>query len=98
MIVVSSELDVKAEHLDEDWPAIAVVARMIDVLQTARHRQATPEVRRVVGLDDVLAAVAERPVAKQESLAAEPQIFAMRRRQTVGDDGDAEPILRSLPP
>src|SRR5262245_21701370 len=92
-----SEVDVKPKHLDDDRSAVSVVARMIDALQTGRDRESTPEAGRIVGFDDVFAAVAERAVAEEEPLAAEPQILAVRRRQTVGDDRDAEPILRSLP-
>ncbi len=46
--------------------------------------------RGVVGLDDVLATVAQRAVAEQEARPPSAQVLAVRRRQPVRDEGDAE--------
>ena len=56
--VDASEVRMEAEHLDQDRAAIAVVAWMIDELQAAGRRQASPEVRRVIRLENILASVA----------------------------------------
>src|SRR5258706_16445833 len=54
--------------------------------------------RRVVRHEDVLATIAQRPVPKQKSMPTNRQILTVRCRQTIGHDGDSEPILRSIPP
>src|ERR1019366_8286413 len=72
------EVDMQPEHLHEDRPAIAVVAGMVDVLQTARRRHTWPEVRCVIRLDDVLATVPQPAVAKEESETAEGEVFTVR--------------------
>jgi len=56
--VDASEVRMEAEHLDEDRAAVAVVAWMVDELQAAGRRQASPEVRGVVRLENILASVA----------------------------------------
>src|SRR5580765_6905319 len=78
-----SQVDVEPEHLHEDRSAITVVARMIDVLQTPGRRDSAPVVRRVVRFEDVLAAVAQRPVSQQKAQTPERQVLAVRRGQTV---------------
>lgn len=48
-------------------PTIPVVARVVQVLHVDRVEQAAPRVPGVVGLDNVLAPVAKRPIAQQKS-------------------------------
>src|SRR5256885_9145078 len=87
----------KAQHLDERWAAVLVVARVVDVLQASRRRYAAPEMRGVVRFEDVLATITQRPVSKQKPLAALRQILAVRCGQTVGHDSNSEPVVRSMP-
>ena len=51
---------------------------------------------RVIGLDDLLAAIVQGAISQEESLAAEPQILAMRLRQPIGDQRDAQSVLPEL--
>ena len=55
----ASEFCVEAEGGDYDWAAVSVVAGIVDVLEAGGDVEAAPEMHRVVGLDDVLAAVVE---------------------------------------
>src|ERR1035437_10802926 len=59
-----SEVHMQAQHSHQDRTTIRVVAGMVDVLQSARRRHASPAVCGVVGLDDVLATVPQSTVAE----------------------------------
>jgi hypothetical protein len=52
------ELDMQAQAPDQDWPAILVVAGIIDVLQIRSHIYPTPDMCGVIGLDNILASIA----------------------------------------
>ena len=54
----------QAQHLHEDWTAVAVMTWMVDVLQPARCGHASPEMSHVVGLD-----MSERPADSYQRLA-----------------------------
>ena len=58
------ELDMQAEAPDRDWPAILVVAGIIDVLQVGSHIDPTPDMCGVIGLDNIFASIAQGPVAQ----------------------------------
>jgi len=65
----------QAEGWSKQGAAIAVISRVIDVLRVERGEDSAPHVQRVVGFDDVLAAIIQFAVAKQEAEAAQGQIF-----------------------
>jgi hypothetical protein len=66
---------VEAKARDKDGTAVAVIAGIGDVLKVERGKYAAPYVKRVVGFDDVLAAVVEAPVTEKKSFAAEREII-----------------------
>jgi hypothetical protein len=57
----------QSKHLHEDRSAIPVVAGMVDLLETPGRRHASPEMRGVVRLDDVLAPIPQRAVAEEKT-------------------------------
>ena len=61
-------------RLDQNRPAILVVAGMVDVLEVERIEEAAPGVQVVVALQNIFAGVVELAVAEQESEAAELEI------------------------
>jgi hypothetical protein len=73
-----SELYVQPQHFHEDLAAILVVTGMVEVLESATRRHASPQVCRVIGLDDVLATVPQPAVAEEESETAEGEIVAVQ--------------------
>jgi hypothetical protein len=58
------EVDVHANGFDEDWPAILVVARMVDELYVECIKDASPDMQVVVAFEDVFASVVQVAVAK----------------------------------
>ena len=59
-----------AERGDEDRAAVAIVAGIVDVLQAGGEVKAAPDVRGVVGLDNVFAAVVQSAIAEEKAEAA----------------------------
>ena len=59
-----SEFQVRPHARDQHGAAIAVVARVVHVLKVWTKIDSTPNVRRIVSLDDVFAAVIQRAVAQ----------------------------------
>lgn len=49
----------KAKCGDNDWTAVTVVPGVVDMLQSERGIDAAPEMKRVIRLENVLAAVIE---------------------------------------
>jgi hypothetical protein len=45
------------ERQHEHWPAVTVVARIVDVLQAGSNIDSAPRVSGVIGLDNVLAGI-----------------------------------------
>jgi len=62
-----SKLDMQAEGWREDRAAVAIVAGVVDVLRIERGEDAAPHVQRVIGFENVFAAIVQVAVAQQES-------------------------------
>ena len=92
-----SKLDMKAQRRRKQRAAVAVVAGVVDVLRVERSEDAAPDVQRVVGFDNVLAAVVQFAVAEQEAEASEGQIFLVVARNSVGDEREARAVQLSSP-
>src|SRR3989442_5866181 len=56
--------------------AVAIVAEIVDVLQDERSEEATPEVDRVISLDDEFPPVIQPAVAQQEAAPAKRKVAA----------------------
>ena len=81
---MESQLHVYSEAWDKDWATVPVVSRIIHMLQFGADVKPTPDVRRVVRLEDLFASIVQvaagtqkagTAVAKQESKAAIPKII-----------------------
>src|SRR2546422_11758022 len=60
--------------------AVAIVAEIVDVLQDERSEEATPEVDRVISLDDEFPPVIQPAVAQQEAAPAKRKVAAVGAR------------------
>ena len=69
------EIYVTAHRRHIDWSAIPVVARVVDEAKSKGVEESAPDVKAVIGLNDILAAIVERPVAENEAMAAKLEIF-----------------------
>src|SRR5262249_36468687 len=94
--------------------AVLVVAGVLYELHVAGDEGAAPDVKVVVGLDDVLARVIEVAaralqarrraeaagdgVAEEEAVAAEAQVLAVHVGEPVGDEGKPDPVDGAAPP
>ncbi len=63
------ELQMKPKGRNENGSARAIVAWMVDILRIQRSKYASPDMRRVVGFQDVLTGVTQFSVSQQESFA-----------------------------
>ena len=48
----------------EDWPAVAIVAGVVDVLDVQADEDPTPHVRIVITLDNILPAIIQSTITK----------------------------------
>jgi len=62
-----SEFDVGAEGGDQDWAAVAIVARILNVLNAGGEVDSAPDVKRVIGFDSVFATVVQVAVSEKEA-------------------------------
>jgi hypothetical protein len=72
-----SEVDMHPHRQHRHRTAIAVVPRIRDVLKTARKPKASPQMRRIVALEDSFGAVVELPVPQQEPEASQSNVLAV---------------------
>jgi len=63
--------------------AVAIVAGIVDVLQDQRSEEATPEVDRVISLDDEFPPVIQPAVAQQEAAPAKRKVAAVVARNGI---------------
>src|SRR5271170_5028860 len=68
------KLNMQAQSRDEHRPAVAVVAGIIDMLQTERGINSAPGVQRVKRFDNVFPAVIQTAVSQKEAIATESEI------------------------
>ena len=91
------ELQVQAQCRNQDGAAIAIVAGIHDVLESEGRVGATPGVQRVIGFDDIFAAIVEAPVPEKKTEAAESKVLLMVARESVGDESYASAIEFPVP-
>ena len=85
-----------ADGFDEHGAAVLVVAGMIDELKVEGVVNSAPDMSVVVALEDVFAGVVEVAVAEQEAFAAESEVGLVVALDGVGDEGQAELIVRAV--
>src|SRR5665213_1883904 len=85
-----------ANGLHKYWAAVLVVARVVNELAVERVIQPTPRMNGVVALEDVLARVVQLAVSQQKAQAAQLQILLMIALNGVGDEGEAEFVVRTV--
>src|SRR5581483_3178732 len=81
-----SQIDVQPEARHDHWPAVAVVARIVDVLHVESGEDALPQVEVVERLEDVLAPVVEGSVAEQEAESTVREVELVVAPDAVGDE------------
>src|SRR5580658_5939692 len=67
------------------------------MLQAKRWIDAAPGMERVIGFDDIFAAIVQAAVAQQKSFAAQREIFLVFARDSVGNEDDASAVPLALP-
>ena len=87
------EADTRSEH----GAAVAVVARIVDVLQVEPGGDSAPHVRVVVSLDNIFAAVVQPAVTEQKAQASEGQIFLMVGGNAIRNEYAAQLVLPPMP-
>ncbi len=85
----ASKINVSAHGANPGRAAVAVVARIGNVLEVEGVEEATPGVQGVIGFDDVFAAVVEGAIAEQKAEPTQAQIVLMVAFDGVGDHGKA---------
>src|SRR2546422_8203524 len=63
--------------------AVAIVAGIVNVLQDKRSKEPTPEVARVISLDDEFPPVIQPAVAQQEAAPAKRKVAAVGARNGI---------------
>jgi hypothetical protein len=92
-----SELYVCPQAGDNYRAAVAVVAGIDDVLHSRREIDSAPDMRRIVGLENVFAAVVQMAIAEEETQSTIGQIILMVFLDSVGEESDAGAILLAMP-
>jgi len=67
LTAIHLELNMQAKTPDRHWSTISIVAGVVDVLQVRGNVDTSPDVRRVVRLDNRLAAIQQAAVPKQKA-------------------------------
>jgi hypothetical protein len=73
--IAALELHVEAQRRHKDGAAIPVVSRIVDVLPPQRRIYSAPDVERVIGLDNIFAAVIQAAITQKKTRSAQRQIF-----------------------
>src|SRR6516164_8017161 len=81
----------------EHWPAILIIAWIVDVLQTRGDVDSAPNVGGIIGFHDVFAAITERAVTEQEAESSVGKINLMIFRDVIGNDGHACAVVSAMP-
>src|SRR5438094_3986086 len=86
-----------SEARHEYGTAIAVVTRVVDVLQIQRNVNTARHASGVVELDDFLEPVVQRAVSEEKAFSAELQISAVISRYRIEDRCDSNPVVFPVP-
>jgi hypothetical protein len=86
-----------AEPGNDDRPAIAIEARMVDKRKLGCEVKAAPDTRRVVSLTHALAPISKTPITQLEAETPESQIFAMLLAEAAVDPGAADAVVLPVP-
>ena len=86
-----------ADGLNQNRPAIFVVARMIDELKVERIVDSAPRVQIVVALENVFAGVVQFAIAQQKTETAKLQVSLMIRLDRIRNKSHAELVVGARP-
>ena len=89
--------DVNAKAHHGDGTAVLVVARIGHVLIIDGERNPAPDMRRVIGLEDLFEAVVQSAIAQNEAQPAQRQVAPVIAREPVRDESGAYFVLRTAP-
>lgn len=87
----------KSEAGCQHGAAVAVVARVVNVLQVHSGENTPPQVRVVVGFDNIFPAVVQRTIPDQEAEPAKSKIFLMVGGNAIGQEHAAQFVLLAAP-
>ena len=87
----------KPEPGDNHRPAVFVVARMGRPLYLRRKINAAPELRVVIRLNNVFASVGQPAIAQQKAISTQRKIKLMPTRNSIGDEGNPQLVIRPPP-
>src|ERR1035437_2167460 len=93
----ASKVDVGTDGTDPGGAAVAVVARIFDVLDIGGVKHSTPRVPSVVAFDDILAAVVELTIAQQESKPPQAQIVLMIVLDSIAHEHQSQLVVGAMP-
>src|ERR1035437_9982647 len=81
------QFQMQAKARDNHRAAIKVVGGVTHVLQIRRNEHAPPEVRGIVGFQDVLPAIGKGTIADDETQASVSEVVLVGTRDGVGGEG-----------
>src|ERR1700676_540290 len=87
----------QAEGWGKHGAAVAIVARVADVLRIDGSEKTAPHVQRVVTFQNILAPIIQVAVAEDKAEAAEGQVLLMVARNSIGNEGQARTVQLSFP-
>src|SRR5262249_37707843 len=77
--------------------AVAVISRIVDMLEIEREKGAAPQVNGVVPLDNILASISQPAITEQKAESPEREVLAMIRRNAISTRGDPGPVKIPMP-
>ena len=92
-----SEFKMQFERRHQHGAAIPVIARVVDVLEAGSHIDSAPNVRRVIGFDDVFSAITKRAITEQETESPIGEINLMVFANSIGHHGQASTVVYAMP-
>src|SRR5579863_9322231 len=92
-----SEFHMQPEGGHHDRSAIAIVARIVDLLHAGSDINTAPNMGSVIGFHNVFATIAQASVAEEKSEAAIGQIGLMVFADSIRYECDASAILLAMP-
>src|ERR1700722_18793757 len=87
----------QAQARDPRWTPVPVVARVLDELEVRAELHILAELRPVIGLEGLLIAIVEAPIAEAEAAATRREIGAMFTGKPLVADSQSHPIILAPP-
>src|SRR5271155_4300400 len=92
------ELQVQTQAWHNDGPPVAVIPRILHILQVKGWIDASPEVQRVIALDDIFAPVIQPAVPQKKPETPIAKVESVIMADSVADEHQSHAIRSSAPP